>query len=119
MAVEVGSSPHWWSASRCEVGVSGGDLGVAHIHAGIQDRGDERISENVRVHAGDRHAGGGQEAMQPAHRGVPVHAAAAPVQQDRPGDAVAGSGVARARDEHVLDDLAVPEQSPLCAALSG
>ena len=47
------------------------------------------------MHAGDLHAGG-LEAMQPARRGLPVHAAAAPVQQDRPGDAVADGAVDRA-----------------------
>jgi hypothetical protein len=39
--------------------------------------------------------------------------AAAPVQRDRPGDAVADGAVDCARDEHVLDDLAVLEQPDL------
>jgi hypothetical protein len=39
------------------IGVAGGDLDVAQVHAGVEHGGDEGITEHVRVRADNRHAG--------------------------------------------------------------
>src|SRR5690349_13828125 len=57
MAVEVLAGPvipH----RGARISVAGGYLNVAQVHARIEHRGDERVSEHVRVRPGDRYAPG-------------------------------------------------------------
>lgn len=101
------------------VGVSGGDLGVAQVYAGVEHGGDERVAKHVRVHARDLHAGGGLQVSEPAGGGVAVHAGAAAVLQDRPAGTVADGALDRARDgrwhrhEHDLVAFADDPQHPV------
>jgi hypothetical protein len=55
VAIEVLSRPAV-THGRPRIGVPGGDLDVAQVHACIQHGGDEGMAEHVRVRPGDRYA---------------------------------------------------------------
>jgi hypothetical protein len=66
------------------VGVSGGDLDVAQVDAGVEHRGDEGVPQHVRVQPRHPHPRGLGQPSQPAGGGVPVHPRPAAGAQDRP-----------------------------------
>ena len=61
------------SHGRARVRMTGGDLDVAEIDAGIEHRGDERVAQHVRVGPGYLNNGGLGEPVQAAGGCVPVH----------------------------------------------
>ena len=63
------------------VGMTGRDLGVAKVDAGVEHRGDEGVSEHVGVHACDPDASLALQVLEPSGGGVAVHAAAGPGSQ--------------------------------------
>jgi hypothetical protein len=84
--------------------VTGGNLDIAQVDAGIEHGRHEGVTEHVRVCPGDLEAGGRGEVPQAAGGGVPVHPGAAAVEQDRRvpvGDLVrvAGGGVSGRSDQ--------------------
>ena len=66
------------------IGVPGGDLHIAQVHASVEHGRDKCVTQHVRMRSGDLDAGGSGEVPQPAGGRVPVHPGAAGVQQDRP-----------------------------------
>jgi hypothetical protein len=68
---------------RAGVGVAGGDLHVAKVHAGVEHGGDEGVPEHVRVHPREVHASGFGESSEASGGGVPVHSRAPLVPQER------------------------------------
>jgi len=65
------------------IGVAGGNLDIAQVHAGVEHGRDEGVAEHVRVRAGDAHASNLSQAPQAAGGGVAVHPRAAGVDKDR------------------------------------
>jgi hypothetical protein len=55
------------------VGVSGGDLHVAQVDAGVEHGGDEGVPEHVWVHPGDPHAPDVGEMSETKSGSVAVH----------------------------------------------
>jgi len=78
------------------IGVPGGDLAVAQVHARVQHRRDEGMTEHVRVRAGDPYTRSVGETPQAPGGGVTVHPGAAIVEQDRPAIPCAGRPIDRA-----------------------
>ena len=66
------------------VGVSGGDLDVAQVDAGVEHGGDVGVAQHVGVHAWESYAGGVGEVAQASGGGVSVQAAPGGVEQQRP-----------------------------------
>jgi hypothetical protein len=80
------------------IGVPRRDLRVAQIDPGVEHRGDERVPQHVRVHAGDMDTRTRLQASQPAGGGVSIHPGATSVEQDRTRRAVIDRPVHRAPD---------------------
>jgi len=57
-----------------------------------------KVSEHVRVHRRDAHAGGVNQPVEAAGGSVPVHPPAASVEQDRPASPVGDRAVNRPAD---------------------
>src|SRR5215469_16888284 len=101
------------------IGVAGGDLDVAQVHARVEHGGDEGVAEHVRVRPGDRHASGLGEAPQAAGGGMAVHPRTAAIDQDGPAHAFADRRVdgppdrGRQRDQDGLGALAAHAQHPV------
>jgi hypothetical protein len=72
------------------VRVTGGDLDIPEVDAGVEHGRDRGVAEHMGVRPGDPDAGAPGELVQAAGGRVPVHPGAAAVEQDRP--AHAGSG---------------------------
>jgi hypothetical protein len=68
---------------RPRVGVSGGDLDVAHVHPGVEHAGAEGVAQHVRAHPGGRDAGGPGEGSESAGGAVSIHPATGAASQDR------------------------------------
>jgi hypothetical protein len=106
------------------VGVSGGDLHVAQVHAGVEHGGDEGVSQHVRVHARQLHASFLGEVPQPAGGAVPVHPSASAGYQDRSGVPVVDGAVDGTADggwegyEHDLVALAVHAEHAVAVFLA-
>ncbi len=92
MAVKVGACAVV-THRRSGIRVPSGDLDVSEVDAGVEHRGDERVSEHVRVHAVDGHACRERELAWSAGGRVAIHAPAFAVQQERAGLATAGCAV--------------------------
>ena len=82
MTVEILAGP---VVPHCgaRIGVPGGDLDVAQVHARVQHGRHECVPEHMRMRPGDRHGRLLREPPQPPGGGVPVHPRAAGVEQDR------------------------------------
>jgi len=65
------------------VGVPGGNLQVAQVHAGVEHGGDEGVPEPVGMHPRQPHPGRVGQASQSAGGGVPVLSGSSRVQQDQ------------------------------------
>jgi hypothetical protein len=83
---------------RARVRVAGRNLHVAQADPGVERRGDERVSQHVRVHPRHPDPGGGGEMLEAAGGGVPVHWRAEGVAQDRPAGTVVDGTVDRPGD---------------------
>ena len=79
-------------------GVPGGDLDVAQVHARIERRGDEGVTEHVRVCPRNVYPGGLGQLAQAPGGGVPVHPGTAAVEQNRAARAGADRLVDRPAD---------------------
>ena len=121
MAVEVAAGPvvpHRGAG----ISVSGGDLHVAQVGAGVEHGRDVGMAEHVRVRPGGLDAGSSGEVPQTPGGGMPVQPGAAGIQQDRPsGSEVYGTvdGPAdgwRQRDQDDLGALAADTQGILRSA---
>ena len=75
------------------VSVTGGDLDVAEVDAGVEHRGDEGVAQHVRVHARHIQSGLLGQVLETPGRDVPAHASAVAAEQDRPGQPVANGSV--------------------------
>jgi hypothetical protein len=106
------------------VSVTGSDLHVAQIGAGVEHGRDVGVAEHVRVCPGDLDAGGFGKPVQAAGGRVPVHPGAAGVQQDRPADPGSYRPVdgpadrGRQRDQDDLGALAAYAQDPVAVFLA-
>ena len=101
------------------VGVTGSDLDMAQVDACVEHSGDEGVAEHVRVCPGGLDARACGEPSQAAGGRVPVHPAAAAVEQDRPMRAVGDGSVngpadgRRQRYQDNLGALAAHAQHPV------
>ena len=67
--------------------MAGSDLDIAQVHPGAGHGRDKCMPEHVRVRPGDPYARIFRESPESPGGGVPVHACAAGVEQDRAGQA--------------------------------
>ena len=65
MSVEVLAGPVV-AHGRARIGVTGSDLDIAQVDAGVQHRGDERVPQHVWMHPGQPHVRRHREAAQAA-----------------------------------------------------
>jgi hypothetical protein len=78
--------------------MSGGDLHVAKVDAGIEHRGDEGVTEHVWVHPGGRDARHLRQGVETTRGAVPVHPVARPTTEHRTAGPTVGGPVDRTTD---------------------
>jgi hypothetical protein len=101
------------------VGVAGGDLDVAQVHARVETGRDERMPEHVRMRPGEPHTRVLRESAEPPGACMTVHACSTVVEQDRAGRSAADGAVDSLpdrrgqRDQDHLAALAADSQHPV------
>ena len=106
------------------IGVPGGDLHIAQVHASVEHGRDKRMAEHVRMCPCDLDAGGFGEVPQAAGGRVPVHPGTTVVEQDRASHTGSGRPVdgpadrGRKRDQHDLGPFTAYPQDPVTVFLA-
>ena len=73
--------------------MTGGDLDIAQVHAGVEHGGDESVPEHMGMHAARPDVTSLGQLAKPARGGVPVHPGAPGGAEDRPGRAAVDGSV--------------------------